>query len=528
MGKLSLEAKVGALVVGGLAGLGVIATTLNPLQFKRGIETQRYKILFPNAAGLEKDAPVRVAGVTVGKVVSVDVKGDKALVEIVFTKPVKLYENAVAKIETMGLMGEKYVEIEPGHPPAPPLPPGSVIKRVQVPASMDQVMTTLNQLLEKFNQAVTTPDGKNRIAILLDRVNALTESVDQVVKNVNSVIVENRKSVKKILENALALTETLREELPQIMDNVNNLSQQLSEMAVENRQDVRQLIRNLREASQKAPQIAKNLDQLTAQLKELVSGKNGENIEQTLANLKQTTEELRQLLAKVNEGKGTIGKLFNDEKLYENLTKTAKTLGSLAEKVEKTKTFVGFRGDVNTRTGATRGVFTLKVQPPEKDHYYLFEIVGNSQGKIDYKKYYITTGSTYSWREEVEKNYKTQFTLQYARVFNSDWLYPGSELVLRGGLKESSGGVGLDLLFNKRFMVISDLWNSGRKDAKGDNIPPHLRVGVKYYLTKHWFVYGGGDELLYHKWRGVYLGTGLLFGDNDIKYLLGSVPGGIK
>jgi phospholipid/cholesterol/gamma-HCH transport system substrate-binding protein len=51
---------------------------------------------------------------------------------------------------------------------------------------------------------------------------------------------------------------------------------------------------------------------------------------------------------------------------------------------------------------------------------------------------------------------------------------------------------------------------------------------VKYYLTKHWFVYGGGDELLYHKWRGVYLGTGLLFGDNDIKYLLGSVPGGIR
>ncbi|ADU96978.1 Mammalian cell entry related domain protein [Thermovibrio ammonificans HB-1] len=528
MGKLSLEAKVGALVIAGLTGLGVIATTLNPLQFKRGVEQKPYLIYFSNAAGLEKDAPVRVAGVTVGKVVKVGVKDGKAVVEIIFTKPVKLYKNAVAKIETMGLMGEKYVEIDPGHPPAPPLPPGSVIEQTQVPASMDQVMTSLNQLLEKFNQAVTTPDGKNRIAIIMDRINQLTASVNKVVNDVDTLLTENRKNVKKLIENALALTESLREELPQILDNVNNLTQQLSEVTLENRQDIRQLVRNLRLASDKAPQIAANLDQLTKNLKELLNEQDTKNIKETLANIKATTKELKELLAKVNSGKGTIGKLFNDESLYANLDKTVKTLGSLAEKVEKTQVYVGFRGDVNTRTGDSRGVFTLKVEPPEKDHYYLLEVVGNSQGHITYQKYYIDTGTTTGWREEVEKNYKTQFTLQYARIFNADWLRPGTKLVLRGGLKESSGGVGLDLLFNKRFMLVSDLWNTGRKDSKGDNIPPHLRVGVKYFLNKNWFVYGGGDELLYHKWRGVYLGAGVLFGDNDIKYLLGSMPGGIK
>ncbi len=527
MGRLSLEAKVGAFVVVGLIGLGVIATTIEPLKFQRGKISQVYTIYFKNAAGLEKDAPVRVAGVTVGKVLSVGVEDGKAKVEIAFTKPVKLYRNAVVKIETMGLMGEKYVEIDPGHPPAPLLPSGTKIENTQVPASMDEVMSSLNQLLTKFNQAVTTPDGKNRLAVIMDRITELTESVNKVVNNLDSVVAENRQTVKQVLENALALSEMLKEDLPQILDNINTLTTQLSEMTLENRQDIRQIVVSLKETTQKAPQIAQNIDQLTQKLQQLLSEEDTQNIKETITNIKETTKELKELLAKVNEGKGTIGKLFNDEKLYQNLSKTTETLGKLAEKVEKTKTFIGFRGDVNTRTGEGRGVFSFKIVPA-KDHYYLLEVVGDSQGKVERKKYYVNSGSSSHWEEEIETNYRTEFTLQYARVFEDKWLHPGSKIVLRGGLKESTGGFGLDYVYSPKLIFTSDLWDTGRKDSDGDDIPPHLRVGAKYFFKKNWFVYGGGDELLYHKWRGAYLGFGVLFGDEDLKYLLGSMPGGIK
>ena len=527
MGKLSLEAKVGAFVVASLVGLGVIATTLEPMKFKRGIENLHYTLIFKNAAGLEKDAPVRVAGVNVGKVVSVGVKEGKAVVKIVFTKPVKLYKNAVAKIETMGLMGEKYVEIEPGGPPAPPLPPGSVIENTQVPASMDEVMSSLNQLLEKFNQALITPDGKNRLAVIMDKVTKLTDSVNRAVDEINGLVAENRENIKKVFENAVALTESLREDLPQIIDNINQLTEQLSEITYENRQDIRKIVVGLREASEKAPKIAQNLEELTAKLQKLLNDKNTTNIEETIENIKSTTAELKELLAKVNEGKGTIGKLFNDEKLYKSLTKTADTLGKLADKFEKTKTYIGFRGDVNTRTGEGRGVFTLQIVP-SKDHYYLLEVVGDSQGKVDRKKYYIETSGTPYYREEIETNYRTEFTLQYAKVFKDSWLHPGSSFVLRGGIKESTGGFGLDYIYSDRLIFTSDIWDTGRKDSDGDTIPPHLRIGARYFFKKNWFIYGGGDELLYHRWRGVYLGAGVLFGDEDIKYLLGSMPGGIK
>ncbi len=527
MKKLTLEAKVGLFVVLGFAGLGVIATTLEPLKFKREFQNLKYSIIFPNVAGLEKNAPVRVAGVTVGKVTSVEVNGDKAVVKIVFLKPIKVYKNAKASIETMGLMGEKYVELDPGHPPAPMLPPGSVIESTKVPASMDEVMTSINELLEKFNQSLTTPDGKNRLAIIMNNVAKLTKDIDTTVSQINDMLSDNREKISKIFEDTLELTSLLKEELPQVVDNVNTLTAQLSQMAVENRDDIRQTVISLRKAAQKAPEITEKLDNLTSSLQELLNENNRENIEKILENIRDTSQELKELLAKVNEGKGTVGKLFNDEKLYASLAKTADTLGNLADKFEKTKTFIGFRGDVNTRTGDTRGVVSLKIVPA-KDHFYLLEVVGDSQGKVNRKKYYVNYSSGVEKKEEIETNYRTELTLQYARVFDDELFHNGGKFILRGGLKESTGGIGLDYIFNDKWMLSSDLWDGGRKDSDGDDIPPHLRIGLRYNLNKNWFVYGGGDELLYHKWRGVYLGAGVMFGDNDIRYLLGSLPGGIK
>ena len=527
MGRLTLEAKVGAFVILGFIGIGVIATTLEPLKFKEEKTGQCYFLIFKNVAGLEKDAPVRIAGVTVGKVLDVKVKDRRAVVEIVFFKPIKLYANAKACIETMGLMGEKYIELDPGSPEAPELPPGSEVKNTQASASMDEVMTSLNEFIAKFNETLLTPDGKNRLAILLEEVTRLSESVDRAVNNLNSLVEENRRSIREIVKNLLALSSVLKEELPQAVDNINTLTNQLSEIALENRQDIRETIVNLKSLTEKVPQLAEKINGLAVRLERLLNEENLQNVDEAVENVKEISFELHQLLAKVNDGKGTVGKLFNDEELYDSLTKTVRVLGKLADKFEGTNTYIGFRGDVNLRTGDSRGVFSLKLVPSD-DHYYLLEIVGDSQGKVDRKTYYIDYGGTFQKREEIETSYETEFTFQYAKVFPDRWIHPGSKFVLRGGLKESTGGIGLDYLYSDRLSFFSDLWDPGRKDENGDAIKPHLRVGVKYNLGDNWFIYGGGDELLYSRWRGFFVGAGVLFGDDDLKYLLGSLPGGIK
>ena len=517
-GKLTFQAKVGALIFASLVGLGIIATTIEPLKFHRGAVKGTYYFRFSNVGGLEKEAPVRVAGVTVGKVSKITVSDSGAVVEVSMLKDIKLHKDASAKIETMGLMGEKYVEVNPGSPEKPLLQPGEVVLKTETPVSTDQLVSELYRTVEKFNQALITKNGENRLSKIMDNISKLTE-------NVNSLMEENRNNLRETLKNTVAITEFLKNELPKIAENVNTLATQFGQIALENREDIRTIVKNINEATKKAPEIADRLDKLAQNLSELLNDENRENLSETIENMKETTKELKVLVSKVNNGNGTVGKLFNDETLYSNLSNVTETFNKVVNKFERLQTYVGFSGDVNTRTGDTRGVFTFQIIP-SPTHYYLLELVGDSQGKVERKKYYLSDGSS---REEIEKNYRTEFTVQYARVFNDSWLHKGGKWILRGGLKESTGGIGLDYVYNNKLSFISDIWDAGREEADGDNIPPHLRVGIRYRFNRNWFVYLGGDELLYSKHRGPFFGLGVLFGDEDLKYLISSFPsGGVK
>jgi phospholipid/cholesterol/gamma-HCH transport system substrate-binding protein len=230
----------------------------------------------------------------------VGVKGRRALVEIALFEPLKVYENARARIETMGLMGEKYVELDPGAPPAQPLKPESTIVATTTPASIDQVMTSMKELVEKFNQAMMTPDGRNRLVLIMERITSLTESIDRAVNDVSVVIEENRESIGEILKNILAISTLLKEELPEVVDNVNTLATQLSEMAVENREDIRETVLNLKKAVEKAPQIVERMDRLALNLEKLLNEQSVRDIKETIENVKDTSAELKELLAGVN------------------------------------------------------------------------------------------------------------------------------------------------------------------------------------------------------------------------------------
>ncbi|WP_457570086.1 MlaD family protein [Desulfurobacterium sp.] len=527
MKNLSIEAKVGAFVIAGLVGLGVIATTIEPLKYSTKKVTSYYYVIFDNVAGLAKEAPVMVAGVRVGKVDDIEVlPNGKAKVKIVFTKKVTLHRDAYAIIETMGLMGEKYVEVIPGSENAPVLASGATITRGKSTISTDQLMIKIYETVDALNKSLITPDGKNRIAMLLDQITKLTEEVTATVE-------DNRENLKKLAQNLASLSEFLKSDVPEIAENLKSLSAQLDEIVVENRGDIRDIVKNLKTSSEEAPQLvaeAKNIaDKINAtisQINKLLSGRNEENIEAAIENVKKSTKNLNELIKKLQEGNGTIAKIINDDTLYKNLTSAAHALGKLADKFEQTKVYIGFRGDVNTATGNSRGGISLKIVPESKDRYYLFEVVADSHGKIDHTTYYITnaTGSV-SVQEEVRQSFDTEFTLQYARIFNDPFFLKNGKWVLRGGIIETTAGGGIDYLFpDKKWKLYSSIWDIDRKDGYGKQLPPHLRIGLSYNINKNWYLYFGGDELLYNKWRGFFIGSGLVFGDDDVKYLMGSMP----
>jgi phospholipid/cholesterol/gamma-HCH transport system substrate-binding protein len=107
-----LEFGVGLFLIIGLFCLGYLALSLGNFS----IGTGRYDVtaVFPTVSGLKTKAQVTMAGVSIGEVQRVQLKDGRAAVTLSINKSVKLEEDSIASIKTMGIIGDKYVAITPG------------------------------------------------------------------------------------------------------------------------------------------------------------------------------------------------------------------------------------------------------------------------------------------------------------------------------------------------------------------------------------------------------------------------------
>lgn len=519
--KLSTELKLGIFVVFVSSAFAFLVLTFGEIPFFKP-KMKEYFVYFDEVAGLSKGAEVRVSGVRAGKVKEVKIKGGK--VEVIFEvkEEIPIYKDAVASIGTLGLMGDKYLAVKPGNPRSGELPPGSEIKNVKTVSDTDKLIATLTQTAEEFRKV-----AKNLNTILLENRENLRQTIAQLnylIENLNEITEQNKENLRLALENLKRLTESLNKDLPVLLATLNKLSSDADRILLENREDIRKVAYNLSVVMEKVkddlPVLVKNLKELSVNLNAVVKN-NRVNINRTLVSLRKTTENLSRasyrldkILADLESGKGTLGKLLKDEELYENVNEGVKALGKAGKVVEKTKLYIGLRGELY-RKGDSKGILSVRLVPDEKK-YYLLEVVGDSRGRV-YREEYLNGG------EVVKKEFKPEFTLQYARNFS---LF-GRTLTLRGGLKESTGGLGVDYYLSSDKYLFADIWDFGRKDRPQDkNLKPNLQLGLHWYINRNLYVRFGGDDLLNAKLRGVFGGIGLEFVDEDLKYLLGgmSVP----
>jgi len=114
MKKIDLELIVGLFVLIGVIALGYISIKLGKMEWVGGGGYQ-ITATFPRIGGLKVGAIVEVSGVEVGRVKSITLDENyQARVVLDINKRVKLDDESIASIRTKGLLGEKYVDIEPG------------------------------------------------------------------------------------------------------------------------------------------------------------------------------------------------------------------------------------------------------------------------------------------------------------------------------------------------------------------------------------------------------------------------------
>ncbi|RLB06349.1 MAG: outer membrane lipid asymmetry maintenance protein MlaD [Deltaproteobacteria bacterium] len=134
------EFLVGIFLLLGMISLAYLSLSLGEVTVFGKSKYYQVSAVFSSIAGLKKDAVVSMAGVEIGRVIDISLTEDKeALVRMRIRRNIKLEEDSIASIKTMGIIGDKYIMISPGASDEV-IPPGGRIMETEPPLDLEELI----------------------------------------------------------------------------------------------------------------------------------------------------------------------------------------------------------------------------------------------------------------------------------------------------------------------------------------------------------------------------------------------------
>lgn len=492
MSGFTTEAKVGLFVLIGFLLLAYMSVKVGDFEFgkEKGYEV---KALFDNVAGLKLNVPVQIAGIDVGKVNRIGLVGRRAQVVMSINPDVKLPSDSVAIIRTSGVLGDKFLEIIPGDEQLPALKNGEELVNTRTPTDVDEIIAKVGEISEDIKR-VTNSLG-----------NALGDEGGDVQRMITNFA--------DMSENLAKLTRDNNEQLQKMIENLTLFSQDMAALSSTNKENINAILAGFAETSKRINITIASLQDITNKINR-GQGTLGElvNDDTTVKKLNTTLASLQDISEKINNGQGTLGKLVNESSTADKLDNALDGVNSYLDKEKKFKVYVDYKGEWLTAHDDLKSTFNIRIQPSE-DRYYLLGVVSDSYGKNKKTEKTITTnGVETSVIEETWEKEKLKFNAQIARRYY--------DLVVRGGLIESGGGVGFDF-----YMLNDDLKFTFEAFSGDVDRNWHLRAAATYEFWRVFYVTLGYDDFISDQGReSPFVGLGLTFNDDDLKYLIGGAP----
>jgi len=139
MRRSALDLGVGIFVIVGILALAWLSVKLGRVEFL-GAHGYQVTADFPSVGGLKPGSSVEIAGVEIGRVESIFLADYQARIRMWIRSDVKLQEDSIASIKTKGLIGEKYVRINPGGSDRL-IPPNGRIREVEAPVDFEELLS---------------------------------------------------------------------------------------------------------------------------------------------------------------------------------------------------------------------------------------------------------------------------------------------------------------------------------------------------------------------------------------------------
>lgn len=306
------ELKVGVLT---LAAIVIGAVLIFSLTGSKGFSWQRYslKARFPNVAGLAKGSPVRVAGVEVGTVTSIDFVAEQ--VEVVFevkdTVRPRITDRSVASLGSVSLLGESAVDITPAA--GTPIPDYGYVPTGRSKGSIADVSEQVASGVEQLNALVKDiREGKGTVGKLMTDEQLYVE-LRQFATNANGVteaVRHGRGTLGRLLNDPATVNA-----LDASLKNLETMTRRINagEGSIGRLMNDNAFADSLNGATTNLRTLTDRLNRGEGTMGKLVT-------DATLFNrLNDLTNRLNELTNRLNSGEGTAGLLLKDKQLYENM-----------------------------------------------------------------------------------------------------------------------------------------------------------------------------------------------------------------
>ncbi|HUO86944.1 MAG TPA: MlaD family protein [Thermoanaerobaculia bacterium] len=333
------EIKVGLLVLSALAVLAV-GILLIGQQSNLFRATNEYYVEYNNVAGLTPGNPVQLNGVDVGRVSSVVLPEEPGEMDIRVWLSVdrryapRIRQDSEARIKTLGLLGDKFIEIVSGSPEFPPIPDGGQIP-TRAGTSLDELMASGEDLMDNVMSissslrtvlarmeggegilgqlTMDTPEGEQLVGSLVasaesvERLTATLETGDGPLPRLlhDKVLAQRLDTSMARLESVLAKVDEGEGALPMLINDPAGAER------------VRTTLANLEKTSADLSALVEDVRSADGLLQRLLLDE--QYADDVAGDIEQVVDRVDRLSVEISEGEGTVAQLIRDPSVYQSI-----------------------------------------------------------------------------------------------------------------------------------------------------------------------------------------------------------------
>ncbi|WP_310381329.1 MlaD family protein [Flavobacterium sp.] len=255
------------------------------------VDYKTFYVTYDNVEGLATSASVTLNGLVVGKVnsITIDPNTGKLLVEMQLKTDFPISKTSIASIYEPGFIGGKQIAIYPNYE--------------------DKTLALDGDTLQGTVKLGLTSSISEKLVPIQVKLEKLMTNADVLISGINNVL---DKKTQEDLKISLS-------ELSKTMAEFHKASASVNSLLEDNKVQINGVVSNFNKISSDFSKISDSL--------------NKANLAKTAKNLEKTLATVDKLMTGIESGKGTMGKMMNDEALYNNLSKTSKELELLLQDV---------------------------------------------------------------------------------------------------------------------------------------------------------------------------------------------------